>query len=93
MDKFEREIQDALGLLHWWDIYTQYAGDTFYTIYVVKAPTKGEALARGYEIIFKQSRTIIRNRDGTYRIFAVGPDPAKKVAHAQHATRPYETHN
>jgi len=87
MTKKEREIQKALGLMHKWDIYVKFKGDSFYTIYIVNAPTKNAALTEGCAIIFKQGRKIHKRRNYNFQpdIFVNGPDPAEIMFGAKHA--------
>ncbi len=73
--------------MHKWDIYVKFEGDSFYTIYIIEAPTENIALAKGYEIIFKQGRKIHKrgNRNSQFDIFVNGPDPMKIMVGAKHA--------
>lgn len=90
MNKTEYRVQKALGLIYNWDIYVRFQKDSFYTIYQIEAPTKDIALALGYEIIFKQTCKIRKQKSGAFDIFAVNiSTDAVRMEGAKVAKKPY----
>jgi hypothetical protein len=97
MDKTEKEVQKALGLIHKWDVYVRFQKDSFYTIYEIEATTKKEAREIVYEKIralgckikkipnLRICRNIQRRGDD---IFVIGPNsnPDDRMEGAQYAT-------
>lgn len=75
MDKLERRVQEALGLMEYWDVYAMFTGDDFFTIYRFKAPSKEDALREALEKIRASGCKIKQATKNCDTFFAVGPDP------------------